>query len=146
MSALQGVPKRLAELRPETPARWGRMSAHQMVCHLADTFRMALGERPVEELFNRPVRVVMRWAGLYVPVPFPRGAPTLPVLDQRRQGTPPGDFEADRAELLALLDRFLAAGPSLAGNAHPLFGPLTEREWRRWAEKHTDHHLRQFGL
>jgi hypothetical protein len=146
MNALQDVHDRLAALRPGTPARWGRMSAHQMVCHLADALRMALGERPTALLLNRPVRAVMRWAGLYVPLPFPRSAPTLPVLDQQREGTRPGDFEADRAELLSLLDRFRAAGPGLAGNAHPLFGPLTEREWLRWAEKHTDHHLRQFGL
>jgi hypothetical protein len=27
-------------VRPESGRRWGRMSGHQMVCHLADSFRM----------------------------------------------------------------------------------------------------------
>ena len=32
---------RLQKLRPEMAPRWGRMSSHQMVCHLGDCFRMA---------------------------------------------------------------------------------------------------------
>jgi hypothetical protein len=29
---------RLQGLRPETRALWGKMNAHQMVCHLSDSF------------------------------------------------------------------------------------------------------------
>ena len=29
---------------------------------------------------------------------------------------------------------------------HGLFGTRTTRDWQRWAYKHTDHHLTQFGL
>jgi hypothetical protein len=29
---------------------------------------------------------------------------------------------------------------------HGLFGVMTLRGWQRWAYRHTDHHLRQFGL
>src|ERR1051325_4628074 len=31
------------------------------------------------------------------------------------------------------------------GPAHPLFGPLTWREWGVATYKHADHHLKQFG-
>jgi hypothetical protein len=31
------------------------------------------------------------------------------------------------------------------GPVHPLFGPLTWREWGVATYKHADHHLRQFG-
>ena len=34
---------RLARLQPGSTRRWGRMTAHEMVCHLADGFRMAAG-------------------------------------------------------------------------------------------------------
>ena len=39
--------RRLGTVRSSSVARWGRMSAHQMVCHLGDSFRMAIGEKPV---------------------------------------------------------------------------------------------------
>jgi hypothetical protein len=30
--------------------------------------------------------------------------------------------------------------------AHGFFGTMSTRDWQRWAWKHTEHHLRQFGL
>jgi hypothetical protein len=36
---------RLERVRPDSARRWGRMSVHQMVCHLADANRMALGRK-----------------------------------------------------------------------------------------------------
>ena len=46
--ALQAAKNRLGALRPDCDARWGRMSAHQAACHLADAFRLVLGERPTD--------------------------------------------------------------------------------------------------
>jgi hypothetical protein len=31
------------------------------------------------------------------------------------------------------------------GPVHPLFGPLTHREWSALMYRHVDHHLKQFG-
>jgi hypothetical protein len=28
----------------------------------------------------------------------------------------------------------------------PYFGTMSSRDWQRWAYRHTNHHLRQFGL
>ena len=39
------IVRRLRTLRPDSVRRWGRMSVHQMVCHLADALRMANGEK-----------------------------------------------------------------------------------------------------
>lgn len=41
------VLRRLRQVRPDSPRRWGKMSAHQTVCHLNDSFKMATGERPI---------------------------------------------------------------------------------------------------
>jgi hypothetical protein len=35
----------VALLQPDHNARWGRMSAHQMLCHLSDSFLAAIGEK-----------------------------------------------------------------------------------------------------
>ncbi len=29
---------------------------------------------------------------------------------------------------------------------HPVFGLMTRAQWGRWAYRHMDHHLRQFGV
>jgi hypothetical protein len=144
--SLRQAAVRLEALRPEMRPLWGRMSANQMVCHLSDSLRMALGERPARVRFNRPIRAVSRWYALHTRARFPKGAPTVAQLDQERKGTGPTDFDRDLATLLSLQERFVVAVPTLGGRAHPLFGPLTPDEWLVWAWKHTDHHLRQFGL
>ena len=37
--------ERLSRVTPDSPRLWGRMNAHQMICHLADSFRVVLGEQ-----------------------------------------------------------------------------------------------------
>jgi hypothetical protein len=32
------------------------------------------------------------------------------------------------------------------GGAHGLFGTMSLRDWQRWAYRHTNHHLRRFGI
>jgi hypothetical protein len=121
------------------------MDAHQMLCHLADGFRMALGEKPVRPVGGLFHRTLLRWFALYAPLRWPPGVRTVRELDQQREGSSPGLFAADRAELLALLERFTDPGAHLKGRAHPVFGPLSADAWRRWGYLHADHHLRQFG-
>ena len=41
----QEIRFRLAQLSPEDAARWGSMSVHQMICHLDDSYKLALGQR-----------------------------------------------------------------------------------------------------
>jgi hypothetical protein len=38
---------RLAKVHPDSQPCWGTMSAHQMVCHLSDSFRASLNEKYV---------------------------------------------------------------------------------------------------
>jgi hypothetical protein len=46
---------RLSRVRPDSQRRWGSMSAHQMICHLSDSFRVALGEKHVRLLNEEKV-------------------------------------------------------------------------------------------
>ena len=138
---------RLRQVRPDSPRRWGRMSAPQMVCHLADAFRMALGDRPVAGTARLRDRTVIKWIALYVPAPWPPGIRTRPELDQEQGGgTTPGEFAADVAAVEALIALVTAEHAGLDRRAHPIFGPLSRASWMRWAYLHMDHHLRQFGV
>src|SRR5690242_21785267 len=109
----EDVLRRLHRLRPDTPRRWGRMTAPQMVCHLTDAFRNTLGERATGSSARRPTllgRTFIKWMALYAPVQWPRGLETRPEADQELGGTPPsGDFAADLAALEAASARFFAA-------------------------------------
>jgi hypothetical protein len=112
-----------------------------MLQHLSLSARMTLGELTVVSKNKRVLQVFpLKHLILYV-IPFPKGAPTAPEL----KPVDATSFEEARAALLGLLER-IATGPREgAGPAHPLFGPLTWREWGVVNYKHADHHLKQFG-
>lgn len=42
------IHRRIDSLGLDRPALWGRMNAHQVVCHLADQLRIALGDIKTE--------------------------------------------------------------------------------------------------
>jgi hypothetical protein len=141
-AARASIRQRVQRLEPNTQRLWGRMTPHQMMCHLTDGFRMSLGERNPKPAHNVFTRVVVRRIALHTSMAWPKGVKTLPEADQERGGTKPVAWDRDREELLRKLDAFSAKD----GHAHPLFGPLTTDEWNVWGYRHADHHLRQFGL
>jgi hypothetical protein len=138
--------RRLRTLRPESCRRWERMSAHQMVCHLSDSVRVATGQRAVSHATGPLQRTVVKWLALYLPLPWPGGILTRPEIDQELGGTAPIDFAADVAQLEALLDFISTQTRAVEWGTHPIFGRMSKAAWLRWAYLHTDHHLRQFGV
>jgi hypothetical protein len=138
--------ERLRKVRPDLTPRWGRMSSHQMVCHLGDCFRMALREKPVSPASRLLPQAVLKWIALYAPMPWPRGIRTRPEMDQDVGGTRPSEFAADLAQVHGLLDAMTERRGGLHGHPHPSFGFMTEADWLRWGYLHVDHHLRQFGI
>jgi hypothetical protein len=138
--------QRLRTVRAESTRRWGRMTAHQMVCHLGDSFRMVIGQRSVSRAVVPLPRPVIKWVALYLPLPWPRGIRTRPEIDQcQGGGTEPADFAEDIAQLEALLDVVTAPTRAFAWPQHPLFGAMSTVDWLRWGYLHMDHHFRQFG-
>ncbi len=142
---LESLLTRLGKLHPERPRAWGRMTPNEMLCHLADSFELALGERPFAPADTWMRRTVLKYVALRTSYPWPQGIKTLPEVAQDFGGTRPVDFERDRARLVALMRRF-AAPDAKHGRSHPAFGPMTREEWLIWGYRHTDHHLRQFAL
>jgi len=137
--------RRIEELDPERQPIWGTMTVHQAICHLNDAFLAALGPRPVEPMGSWFHRTVMRFAAFTLPIPWPKGVPTHPQWDQTDGGTRPEDIRTDHERLVTLLGQFADTnGRGL--DPHPIFRDLTRGEWGRWAWRHVDHHLRQFGV
>ncbi len=126
-----------------TQARaWGSMTPHQMVVHLADAGEALLAGRPFPKS-SRPPSRVLKWVALYFPVRWPHGIkagadPAAAVLE-------PETFGTDRERAITALTALASASTALLPQ-HPVFGPMTRRDWYRWVFLHADHHLRQFGL
>ena len=141
----QEIARRLRSVEPTSQRRWGKMSAHQMVCHLSDGFRMYMAVTKVKPASVPAPRAVLKFVALWAPIPWPHGFQTVPELDQQADGTPPAVFDADVHELHALIERFARTPRDYNWQPHPHFGPLSDKEWMRLAYLHCDHHLRQFG-
>jgi hypothetical protein len=120
------------------------MNVHQVICHLADSFRAATGEKQVSPESSKP-KVWMKYLALQLPVRWPHGVKTRPEVDQEIGGTRPKEFETDREQLMELLNRFARQPRDFQWMPHPIFGEMNDAEWLRWGYLHMDHHLRQFG-
>jgi hypothetical protein len=138
----KGLAARVESLQSDSPRQWGRMTAHGMLCHLSDSFLLALGRRHAKSASGLMERTVMKWGALWVPMQWPHGFKTRPEMEQGVGGTPPDDFERDRSQLLAVMREFTTVDLTAP---HPIFGPMSRKEWMRWGWLHVDHHLRQFS-
>lgn len=134
--------QRLARLNSATARRWGRMTAHQMVCHLTDSFDVAAGTKHASPASGALQRTFVKWVALRSPLPWPHGVPTRPELEQGTGGTPPSEWETDRT---ALRNRIVEFANRQKFAEHPVFGAMSAPEWFIWGYRHVDHHLRQFG-
>ena len=134
------IDARILELTPAHAPRWGRMSAPQMVVHLADALRMATGELPIA-MRRTPFRYpLLKQLFLYV-VPIPKGLPTARELQRA-----PGEWDAGIADLRAMLESFASRDRNAPWPPHPIFGPIGAHGWGVLTRRHIDHHLRQFGV
>jgi hypothetical protein len=144
---LQSLVERLRSVTPDGRRRWGTLTAHEMLCHLGDATDMVLGTRPRKQPVRLRRRSVVKLLWLWSPLRWPHGVPTNPLHDPRAEGTRPSDFGADLARAIAGIQAIAAAAaPNCLEPAHGFFGTMSCRDWQRWAYRHTDHHLRQFGL
>jgi hypothetical protein len=83
---------RLSSVTDGSSGRWGKMSAHQMLCHLTYSFCAVIGERTVSSARTAIPRALLKWLVLWSPLKWPRNAPTRPEVAQDAGGTPPSDF------------------------------------------------------
>lgn len=134
---------RIQKLSPVTQHIWGTMTVSQMLAHIQEPIKVALGvSKPrrsvVGFLFGK-----MAKKGIINHQPFKKGLPTdtsFIISDER-------SFESEQQNAITLIQAMQKAGPSgITNNKHPFFGKLSAAEWNTLTVKHLDHHLRQFGV
>jgi Protein of unknown function (DUF1569) len=126
-----------AEKRPQ----WGKLTAPQMLAHISDQIRMALGDVPARRgsgwMSVPPINTLM----IYV-VPWPHGAKGPSEAFTTKAAT----WAADLQKLFTLIQRFDEKRDQQSWPEHPLFGKLSGKDWAALSYKHLNHHLRQFGV
>jgi hypothetical protein len=145
-AVLRLVVARLRALRPDSPRRWGSLTPHEMLCHLGDAAGMVLRTRPRKQAIPGRERPVVKALALWSPVRWPHGWRTNPMQDPKANGTQPSVFAQDLERAIDGLEGIASAKADSLEPVHGFFGTMSVTDWQRWAYKHTDHHLRQFGM
>ena len=134
--------ERAKKLTPESQALWGKFTVAAMMAHLSDSYRMVLGELiiPSKKL---PLRYpVIKQLVIYV-LPFVKNTPTAPQLLKRCDGA---SFADEQQGLMRMFDKLGMVKPGDKLQEHPAFGVLTHHTYGVQVARHTDHHLKQFGV
>ena len=117
------------------------MTCLQMVAHVTDAFALYSGELP-SHVRRTPLRFPPLKQVIVYLVPIPRNVPTASELKSRV----PGAWDDEVARLETAVAAFASHHARTDWPAHPLFGRMSRRAYGVLAYRHTDHHLRQFGV
>ncbi len=139
------ITSRLESLKENQPALWGKMNVSQMLAHLHDALKIALGMKAAVDTSNFYTHYIMFPVATYLLPFWPKGEKTAPELDQFDQGTPAKDFYTELGAVLKLLEVFEEREEAKL-KPHPMFGALSKKQWLDLLIKHFDHHLKQFGV
>src|SRR5579863_10455030 len=109
-ASVQEVKTRIANLKPDSAAEWGSMSAAQAMAHCTGGLEMALGDStPPRVLIGRLIGGVIKPMVLKDEAPMRRNSPTaksLVIHDDR-------DLAKEKDRLTGTIDRFATGGPAV---------------------------------
>ena len=134
---------RINSLTPESKAHWGKMNAAQMCKHCTMASDVAFGK------MNLKLNFAMRLLGkllkqkVFYGGEMGKNSPTAKEFIVTNNE----ELEKTKAELIANFSRFAIEGKSsIKVMNHPFWGKMTYEDWDALMWKHTDHHLKQFGV
>ncbi len=134
--------ERVKKLTGDTRPEWGKFNASAMLAHLNDSYRMCTGELKVKSK-NSPMRFApIKQLIIYV-APVPKNLPTSPELLVRCDDAV---LDKEKAAFESMIAKLAAIKPGNPFPDHQAFGVLSHRAYGVLLAKHTEHHLRQFGV
>lgn len=135
---------RIGSLSPEKKAQWGKMSPWQMVRHGIKSERMFQGTQVYKRTFIGRLFGKMALKGILKDeAPMQRNQPTHPEF----RITGEGDLSQAKETWQELVRSYAGLPASTFSQfVHPFFGKMEYEEIGQYVYKHTDHHLRQFGV
>jgi hypothetical protein len=123
---------------------WGKMNVYQMLkhCIIWDEWMLGVNNPTYRQVFLGKIFGKMALKKMIKDdAPLDRNIPSSSQFKPRENS---GDLEADKNQwILLLLQYENYHNPAFI---HDFFGKMTKEQAGRLAYKHTDHHLRQFGV
>ena len=133
--------QRLDKLRSDSSPLFGKMNAHQMICHCTDQMRLVLGTFRAEEYGRLKAEEVISLSKAGKTVPAAKGLGQV-----EGGGTKPTIFENDIAILKQHVLDFSKLDEDFEFGIHPYFGNMNKEKWIRLTLYHLNHHFSQFGI
>lgn len=137
----------LAELKADTPAKWGKMGAQHMVEHLGSTSIISYGRFNAPAMYDEE-KLKRNYAYIIQGRRRLKQSTNAPILPAEPLPLRFDSLEKAIEKLKGLVHDFLAhfeAHPN-AKYMHPAFGMLNFEEWAYFHAMHAQYHLDQFGL
>jgi hypothetical protein len=142
---LEKVIALLNQLDANQQPKWGKMTAQEMIEHLTDTLKMAIGDSNFdlvipEEKIERMQQFLYSDKEMMqnIEVPF---APKERTLRNEELETAIDEF----VEAFITFEETFEENNELE-TLHPFYGNLNYEKWKLLNQKHLTHHFKQFGL
>jgi hypothetical protein len=135
---------RIEKLSNNSQAEWGKMNVYQMIEYCILSENMYLQETLYKRLFIGKLFGRMALKGMLKnDAPLKKNEPTHPTF----KTTGNGDIAEIKTTWSNLIHEYTHRSTSnFEGFVHPFFGSMTKEQIGQSVYKHTDHHLRQFGV
>ncbi len=135
---------RINQINEDKKAEWGKMNLIQMLKHNTYWNRWILGKDNhsyKQEFMGKVFGKIALKRMIKDEKPF---AKNIPTSDQFKVIESNGNIEFEKAEWISLINEY--GNFNNPNFVHDFFGKMTTEQIGILAYKHTDHHLRQFGL
>lgn len=136
---------RISSLNDNSKALWGKMNVYQMTKHCVIWHQWVLGiDNTIEykqSFIGKLIGKMILKSNTKNDKPLGKGAPAGSNFIVKEES---GDFEKQKQKLIELIEQYGSYDNS--GFVHGFFGKMTKEQIGIFAYKHSDHHLRQFGV
>ncbi|RZN80249.1 MAG: DUF1569 domain-containing protein [Winogradskyella sp.] len=135
------ISARINNLNEDTKAQWGKMNPGQMLHHCQMPLNIILEKEDYGVKPNWLINLLFK-KSMYSDKLWRKNLPTAPgfkITDEK-------NFDAEKTEIIKLIDELNTQRERQDWQPHPAFGKLTKDQWGKMQYKHLDHHLRQFGV
>lgn len=139
-------PEQLRHIAPETAALFGKMTAQQMVEHMAEYIRLGCGQPIISAQFYTDESLERMQSFLKSDKGFKPNTPN-PLMNDNPAQTVFADYTSAVADVEKAIDSFFqtfTTHPDLIVH-NPFFGPLNYEMTLQLLCKHAQHHLNQFA-
>ncbi len=143
-STREELVQRIQHLKEDKLALWGKMNVYQMLWHNTYWNEWILGKNDntyQQSLMGKIFGKIALRRMIKDEQPFDKNIPTS---TQFKPKTAAGDLEMEKSRWIALIGEYESYhNPDFI---HDFFGRMSQEQIGILVYKHTDHHLRQFGL